>query len=86
MVSIIKEFTRGVTIMATPHTIRVNKYGIRVHTFEQDIYDRLREKGVKPPYCANQIEYALTCKSVTEAADVVAFDTAFWNGELTRGW
>ena len=75
--------------MTTPHTIRVNKYGVRVHTFgftEQDIYNRLREKGAKPPYCADQIGEALQCKSLTEAANVVAFDTAFWNGDLTRGW
>ncbi len=73
MVSIIKEFTRGV----------------RVHTFgftEDDLFERLRKNGVKPPYCANQIETALRCKSLTEAASVVAVDTAFWNGELTRGW
>lgn len=75
--------------MATPHTIRVNKYGVRVHTFgftEDDLFDRLKLIGSKPPYSANDIENAMQCKSLTQAAKLVAFDTAFWNGELTRGW
>lgn len=78
--------------MSTPHIVKVKPNGMRVHTFgysSSDLRQRLLESGVKPPYPANKFDHALeNCFtiSITKAVNEIAFDKAFWNGDLTRGW
>jgi len=70
--------------MSTPHIVKVKPNGMRVHTFgfnQTELYARLKESGVKPPYSKDLVEYSLeNCFtiSISKAVKRIAFDKAFW--------
>ena len=74
--------------MSTPHIVNVKPNGMRVHTFgysSSDLHQRLLEAGVKPPYPANEFDKAVAnCFAIpiTKAIKDIAFEKAFWDGEL----